>query len=165
MGLAQLIGALGIRHVGEVTAGLLAHHFSDLQQLMTAGREQLLHIEGIGEQTAEALWDYFQDPVTREMIDQLLRSGLVVQSQEKSQTSLSGRIFLFTGTLQSLSRDEAKQLVKARGGQVATSIGQRVTDVVVGEKAGSKKKKAEEIGLAIMTEERFLSLIADEVSQ
>ena len=164
MGLAQLIAALGIRHVGEVTAGLLAHHFSDLHHLMAAGKEQLLHIEGIGEQTAESLVEYFQDPATREMIDQLLRSGFVVLAQEKSRTSLAGRVFLFTGTLPTLSREEAKQLVKAHGGQVATSISQRVTDVVVGEKAGSKKKKAEEMGLAIFSEEAFLALIVEEAT-
>jgi len=162
MGLAQLIGALGIRHVGEVTAGLLARHFADLPQVMAAGREQLLHIEGIGEQTAESLCDYFQDPVNRETVDQLLRAGLVVRLQEKNQTSLAGRVFLFTGTLPTLSREEAKQLVKAHGGEVATSISQRVTDVVVGDKAGSKRKKAEEMGLAILSEAALLSLIGEE---
>ena len=162
MGLAQLIGALGIRHVGEVTAGLLAHHFSDLHQMMAAGKEQFLHIEGIGDQTAESLFEYFQEPATREMVDQLLRSGFVVQPPEKGPAALAGRVFLFTGSLQTLSRDEAKQLVKAHGGQVATSISQRVTDVVVGDKAGSKKKKAEEMGLAILPEAAFLALVAEE---
>jgi len=86
----------------------------------------------------------------------------VVQSQEKSQASLAGRVFLFTGTLRTLSREEAKQLVKMHGGQVATGISHRVTDLVVGEKAGSKRKKAEEMGVAILPEEAFLSLVAEE---
>jgi DNA ligase (NAD+) len=162
MGLGQLIAALGIRHVGEVTAGLLARHFADLHQLMTAGKEKFEQIEGIGEQTAESLFEYFQDPSTQEMLDQLLGAGLVVQSQEKSQASLAGRVFLFTGTLRTLSREEAKQLVKMHGGQVATGISHRVTDLVVGEKAGSKRKKAEEMGVAILPEEAFLSLVAEE---
>lgn len=165
LGLAQLIGALGIRHVGEVTAGLLARRFADLQQLMTADKEQLQHIEGIGEQTAESLCAYFEDQENREMIAQLADLGVVVlaeMTEETSRTSLDGRVFLFTGTLQTLSRDEAKQLVKAHGGQVATSISQRVTDVVVGDKAGSKKRKAEELGLAILSEEAFLVLISGE---
>jgi len=162
MGLGQLIAALGIRHVGEVTAGLLARHFADLHQLMTAGKEKFEQIEGIGEQTAESLFEYFQDPSTQEMLNQLLGAGLVVQSQEKSQASLAGRVFLFTGTLRTLSREEAKQLVKMHGGQVATGISHRVTDLVVGEKAGSKRKKAEEMGVAILPEEAFLSLVAEE---
>jgi DNA ligase (NAD+) len=95
-----------------------------------------LQIEGIGEQTAEALAEYFHAPATRLMIDQLLRSGLVVPCAGKKPDPLAGRVFLFTGTLQTLSREEAKQLVKAYGGQVATSISHRVTDVVVGEKCG-----------------------------
>jgi len=159
MGLAQFIGALGIRHVGEVTAGLLAQHFTDLHQLMASGKEKFVQIEGIGEQTAESLAEYFHDPTTRQMVEQLFHLGLVFQAQEKSKALLTGRVFLFTGTLQSLSRDEAKQVVKAQGGQVASSISHRVTDVVVGEKAGSKRKKAEEMGLALLPEEAFLSLI------
>ncbi|WP_319586596.1 NAD-dependent DNA ligase LigA [uncultured Desulfobulbus sp.] len=160
MGLAQFIGALGIRHVGEVTAGLLAQHFTDLHQLMAAKKEKFVQIEGIGEQTAESLAEYFHDPTTRQMVEQLFQLGLVFQAQEKSQALLTGRVFLFTGTLQALSRDEAKQVVKAQGGQVASSLSHRVTDVVVGEKAGSKRKKAEEMGLVLLPEEAFLSLIA-----
>ena len=162
MGLGQLIAALGIRHVGEVTAGMLARHFADLHQLIAAGKEKFEQIEGIGEQTAESLFEYFQDPSIREMLDQLLGAGLVVQSQEKSQASLAGRVFLFTGTLRTLSREEAKQLIKIHGGQVATGISHRVTDLVVGEKVGSKRKKAEEMGVAILSEEAFLSLFAEE---
>ncbi len=161
MGLAQFVGALGIRHVGEITAGLLAQHFTDVAQLMAAGKDKFIQIEGIGEQTADSLVEYFQEPANRQMVDELLQSGLVVQSQEKKRTPLIGRVFLFTGTLQTLSREEAKQLVRANGGQVATSISQRVTDVVVGENAGSKSKKAEEMGVAILTEQLFLSLIAE----
>jgi DNA ligase (NAD+) len=93
------------------------------------------------------------------MVEQLFQLGLVFQAQEKSQALLTGRVFLFTGTLQALSRNEAKQVVKAQGGQVASSLSHRVTDVVVGEKAGSKRKKAEEMGLALLPEEAFLSLI------
>ena len=159
MGLAQLIGALGIRHVGEVTAGLLAGHYADLAQLMAAGTEQLLQIEGIGKQTADSLVAYFQDRENKEMVEQLIGLGVTVRAEELRPRSLDGRVFLFTGSLQTLSREEAKQLVKANGGQVATAIGQRVTDVVVGDKAGSKKKKAEEMRLALLSEEEFLALV------
>jgi DNA ligase (NAD+) len=159
VGLAQLIGALGIRHVGEVTANVLANHFADISQLMVAGKEQMLQVEGIGEQTAASLCDYFAEPDHRAMIDQLLRVGLEILPRQQSRTLLHGRVFLFTGTLATLSREEAKQLVKGQGGQVATSINGRVTDVVAGDKAGSKRKKAEEMGLGILSEEDFLALI------
>lgn len=162
VGLAQLIGALGIRHVGEVTANVLANHFADISQLLMAEKEQVLQIEGIGEQTATSLSEYFADPDNRAMIDQLLRAGVEIRPREHSRTLLHGRVFLFTGTLSTLSREEAKKLVKGQGGQVATSISGRVTDVVVGDKAGSKRKKAEEMGLGILTEQDFLALIKQE---
>jgi DNA ligase (NAD+) len=161
LSLAQLIAALGIRHIGEVTAGLLAQHFPDLAQLMAAGKEKYAQIEGIGEQTAESLVEYFQDADNQTMLAQLLHLGIVVQAaeQDEGDTPLAGRVFIFTGSLQSLSRDEAKQLIKARGGQVATSISQRVTDVVLGDKAGGKVKQAEALGLAMITEATFLQLV------
>lgn len=164
LGLAQFLCALGIRHVGEVTAGVLARHFTGLAQLMASDKERFVLIEGIGEQTAESLAEYFHDPGNRAAIEQLLALGLVIRSQEVGPASLDGRVFLFTGTLKTLSREEAKQLVKAQGGQVATSIGHRVTDVVVGEKAGSKRKKAEEMGLALLSEETFLALLGEGAS-
>jgi DNA ligase (NAD+) len=164
VGLAQLIVALGIRHVGEVTANVLANHFADIHQLMMAGKEQVLQIEGVGEQTAASLCDYFAEPDNRAMIDQLLRAGLEILPRQQSRTLLHGRVILFTGTLATLSREEAKQLVKGQGGQVATSISGRVTDVVVGDKAGSKRKKAEEMGLGILSEEDFLALTNQESS-
>jgi len=166
MALSRFIGALGIRHVGEVTAGVLAAHFTDLAQLMAADKEKLLHIEGIGEQTAVTLVAYFSDPAIVQMVDQLSQAGFAIQpAQVHVQVQpLVGRVFLFTGTLAGLSRDEAKQRVKALGGQVASSLSHRVTDVVAGEKAGAKKKKAEELGLDLLSEADFLSLVAQEPS-
>jgi DNA ligase (NAD+) len=161
--LAQLIAALGIRHVGEVTAGLLAEHFSDLCQLKSACKEKLVQIEGIGEQTADTLLEYFQDPETAEMLEQLDRAGLVIESGGREVAPLAGRVFLFTGTLTSLSRDEAKRLAKAFGAQVATALSHRVTEVVAGEKAGSKRVKAETMGLPILSEQQFLALVAKDL--
>lgn len=157
---SQFLSALGIRHVGEVTAGLLAEHFADLPQLMAADENRLLQIEGIGIQVANALVEYFSDPATHRMFDQLYRAGLIIQPVEMRKQPLTDRTFLFTGTLRTLSREEAKQMVKAQGGQVASSISHRVTDVVVGEKAGGKQKKAIEMGLAILSEDDFLGLVS-----
>lgn len=158
--LARLLCALGIRHVGEVTAGLLALHFADLPALLAADRDKFLAVEGIGEQTAASLESYFADPQVRYLLDRLLEAGLTIEPAIRATLPLTGRVFLFTGTLAGLSRDEAKQMVKNLGGQVASSISQRVTDVVVGAKAGSKKNKAEEMGLSLLSESAFLALIA-----
>ena len=158
--LAKLLCALGIRHVGEVTAGLLALHFADLPALLAADRDKFLAVEGIGEQTAASLESYFADPEVRDLLDRLLEAGMTIEPAIRATLPLTGRVFLFTGTLAGLSRDEAKQMVKNLGGQVASSISQRVTDVVVGAKAGSKKNKAEEMGLSLLSESAFLALIA-----
>lgn len=159
--LGRLIAALGIRHVGEVTATQLEEHFPDLDSLVKADKEQLLHIEGIGEQTADSVYEFFRDPATLEMLKTFEQVGLHVQTATPAETTaaLNGRVFLFTGTLTRLSREEAKQLAKRHGAQVATSISHRVTDVVVGEKAGSKEKKAREMGVRILDEPRFLALM------
>ena len=159
--LGRLIAALGIRHVGEVTASLLGEHFSALDALLAADKEQLLHIEGIGEQTADSLIEFFRDPATRQTLEEFRQVGVDIQSTAPQTTAatLNGRVFLFTGTLEHLSREEAKQLAKRQGAQVATSISGRVTDVVVGAKAGSKQKKAQEMGLHILNEDQFLALV------
>jgi DNA ligase (NAD+) len=162
--LGQFIGALGIRHVGEVTAGLLAEHFTDLRSLMLADEQQLLQIEGIGMQVATTLVNYFHDPMVQQMVEQLEQAGLVIEPVTVRKQPLSDKVFLFTGTLHSVSREEAKQLVKGQGGQVASSISHRVTHVVVGDKAGGKMKKAEDLGLAILSEEDFMALLAKRTS-
>jgi DNA ligase (NAD+) len=145
--------------VGEVTAGLLAAHFTDLPSLLAADRDRFLAVAGIGAQTAASLEGYFADPAVRDLLDRLIEAGLAIEAPAGETLPLTGRVFLFTGTLNGLSRDEAKHLVKSLGGQVASGISQRVTEVVVGAKAGSKKKKAEELGLNTLDEAAFLAVI------
>ncbi|MGI6656979.1 MAG: NAD-dependent DNA ligase LigA [Desulfobulbus sp.] len=161
--LSRLLGALAIRHVGEVTAALLAEHFVDLDALMAADREALVRVEGIGEQTADALVDFFQDPETATLLTHLHEVGVRAVSGTGTSAPtagpLTGRVLLFTGTLAALSRDEAKALVRNCGGQVVTALSQRVTDVVAGEKAGSKRARAEEMGVTILSEAQFLALV------
>ena len=157
--LARLLCALGIRHVGEVTAGLLAANFIDLRSLLAADRDRFLAVAGIGAQTAASLEAYFADPAVRDLLERLIEAGLAIEAPARETLPLTGRIFLFTGTLDGLSRDEAKQLVKSLGGQVASGISQRVTDVVVGAKAGGKKKKAEELGVHTLDEAALRTLI------
>lgn len=159
LSLARLIAALGIRHVGEVTAEVLAAHFADLDALMAADRDSLLHIDGIGAQTADSLVDFFADTDNQRILVELSQAGVRIVATVSEAGSLEGRVFLFTGTLRQCSRDEAKALVKRCGGQVATSLSQRVTDVVIGDKAGSKQRKAEEMGLRLLLETDFFALI------
>jgi len=160
--LAKFLAALGIRHVGEVTAQVLARHFTSLPRLLLAGEADFLHIEGLGEQMAASLGDYFQDPAVREMLSRLESLGVRVQEEKKGAEihgGLSGSVFLFTGALAHLSRHEAKARIKELGGQVASGISRKVTHVVLGESPGSKLTQARELGLTVITEDEFLRLI------
>jgi len=159
--LARLIAALGIRHVGEVTAQLLEQHFTSLDALSCAKENDFTEIEGVGPQVAASLTDYFQDPEVRLMLTRLAELGVRINEKNDSgaEGPLAGQVFLFTGGLSALSRDEAKTRVKALAGQVASTINRKVTHVVLGENPGSKLTKALELGLTILTEDDFLRLI------
>ena len=159
--LARFLAALGIRFIGEVTAGLLEENFSTLAALMAAERTQLEEIEGIGGQAASSLIDYFSDSSVAMMLESLHRAGVEPLARQKvvGDRPLSQMVILFTGTLSRLSRAEAKNLVKEHGGQVATTLTQKTTHLVAGEKAGSKLKKARELDKVILSEEEFLGLI------
>ena len=163
--LARLLSGLGIRYVGEEIAGLLDDHFEgSFNRLMDASAEELLGIEGIGPQTAVSLIDYFQDPEVRNMFDRLLGFGFEFKQppQDLSAMRFSGAVFLFTGSLESMSRSEAKVRVKELGGKVASQVSKKVTHVVAGDKPGSKITKARELGLTILTEKEFELLLNDE---
>jgi DNA ligase (NAD+) len=163
--LARLLSGLGIRYVGEEIAGLLEDHFEgSFEGLMNASEAELLEIEGIGQQTAYSLMEYFQDPEIRNMLDRLLNIGFQFEHsrQDKSEMRFSGSVFLFTGSLASMSRSEAKVRVKELGGKVASQVSKKVTHVVAGDKPGSKLTKARELGLNILTEREFDVLLAGE---
>ncbi|SHO47430.1 NAD-dependent DNA ligase LigA [Desulfopila aestuarii] len=159
--LGRFLAALGIRFIGEVTASALEGHFSDLDAISSATLDQLLEIEGIGEQAATSIVDYFSDEKVQEMLSRLQSAGVSPLAPEGQQEDLplTGMVLLFTGSLQEISRNEAKKMVKENGGQIATSVTQKTTHVVVGEKAGSKLIKAQELGKTILTEAEFLQLI------
>lgn len=159
--LARFLAALGIRYIGEITAALLEQHYGSLEQLISASEEELLEIDGIGEQAARSINAYFNDEQVLAMLDQLRQSGVAPQASTPSTDSLplAGAVIVFTGGLNQLSRDEAKKLVREQGGQIASSITRKVTHVVAGEKAGSKLRKAEEAGKQILSEEDFLEML------
>ncbi|WP_267926814.1 NAD-dependent DNA ligase LigA [Desulfolithobacter dissulfuricans] len=131
--LDRFLAALGIRFVGEVTAAQLARRFGSLEHLMEASREELLEVDGVGEQAADSLLDYFSDPDVRAMLRELQENGLQIQPVEAGvPRRLEDRVFLFTGSLETMSRNEAKARVKELGAQVATTVNRKVTDVVAG---------------------------------
>ncbi len=159
--LARFLAALGIRYVGEVTAELLERSYQSLEKLQSVTREELLEVEGLGEQAANSIVDYFSDPAVQEMMRKFHRVGvhpLEVAGKEEN-LPLSGEVLLFTGTLKKISRTEAKKLVKENGGQIASGITRKLTCLVVGEKPGSKLKKAQQQGKKIITEDEFLEIL------
>ena len=159
--LSRFVAALGIRFIGEVTSQLLEQRFEAFEALQNAGYADFLDIEGIGEQSGASLADYFLDPKSQEILNRLIREGVTFVPGGSSQDggTLTGSVFVFTGTLHLFSRSEAKSRVKELGGHVVSSASKKVTHVVCGEKAGSKKKKAEELGSNVLSEKEFSDLI------
>ncbi|OIP49514.1 MAG: DNA ligase (NAD(+)) LigA [Deltaproteobacteria bacterium CG23_combo_of_CG06-09_8_20_14_all_60_8] len=161
--LARFLAAIGIRHVGEVTAGLLEQRFGTLTALLAASEADFLEIEGIGEQVAASLVRFFADDTARTMLARLADLGLALTPprQVASALPLADRVFLFTGGLAACSRSEAKALVKTLGGQVASAMNKKVTDLVCGAKAGGKLKQAREMGIRILGEAEFQELVQE----
>ncbi len=160
-GLDRLIFALGIRHVGEHAARLLAEHFGSLEALMKATEEELTAISGIGPETAHEVVEFFARPENREVIEKLRRAG-VKMTMERAQpkaTPFAGMTFVFTGELQSYTREEAEALVRSLGGRATSSVSRATTYVVAGPGAGSKLQKAIELGIPVLNEEQFLEMV------
>ena len=158
--LARFIFGLGIRHVGESTAKDLAKHFGDIHALMDAQMDELLMVNDVGPVVADSIMSFMSEPHNREVIEQLLASGIEFQKEERTTTvDLSGKTFVLTGTLPTLSRDQAKELLEAAGAKVAGSVSQKTSFVVAGAEAGSKLEKANELGISILDEAALLKLL------
>ncbi|BEI36845.1 NAD-dependent DNA ligase LigA [Polynucleobacter sp. HIN7] len=158
--LARFIFGLGIRHVGESTAKDLAKHFGDIHALMDAQMNELLMVNDVGPVVADSIMSFMSEPHNREVIEQLLVSGIEFQKEERVTTvDLSGKTFVLTGTLPTLSRDQAKELLEAAGAKVAGSVSQKTSFVVAGSEAGSKLDKANELGIPILDEAALLSML------
>lgn len=157
--LARFIFGLGIRHVGSITAESLARRYQNLDAFMQAKREELDAIPDIGDVVSESIAEFISDPKHIEMISELKRLGVAPVYHEAASGPLSGRVFLFTGTLQSHGREDAEEKVRTLGAGTASQVIKSVTDVVVGEKPGSKAQKAKKMGLNILNEKDFLKLI------
>ena len=159
--LAKFIFALGIRHVGEETAELLANHFGTFQKLQKTNMDQLVPIDGIGDTVAESIVEYFADEENEQFLERLL-SHVSIQNPKKKPASelvFKDMTFVLTGTMDSLGRDEAKLKIKELGGSVSSSVSKKTTYVVAGENPGSKYTKAQDLGVKILDEKAFLKLL------
>ncbi|MFN3562466.1 MAG: NAD-dependent DNA ligase LigA [Chloroherpetonaceae bacterium] len=158
----RLLFGLGIRHVGLATARILARKFTSIDDLASASLEALEQTEEVGATIAKSVHDYFRKPSTLLLIEKLKRAGVNMKG-EKSETientHFSGKSVVFTGSLESLTREKAAEEVLKRGGKVSSSVSKKTDYVVVGSEAGSKLEKAQKLGIRILSEAEFLSLL------
>src|SRR5437868_9192714 len=163
--LTNLIYALGIRHVGERTAGILAHELGSLERLATASVEELDAIPEIGLTVAESVRDWFDDEGNRALCDRLRAAGIKTEAERHSGGNVderfAGKQFVLTGTLESFTRDEARALIEARGGRVNSSVSKKTDYVIAGEAAGSKLDKAQSLGVAVVDEMAFKEMLGE----
>jgi DNA ligase (NAD+) len=161
--LYRLINALGIRYVGETTAKTLAQAVDHLLDLSKKEKEELQNIEDVGVKVAESIYQYFHQESNVTMLRELEALGLQLNSikQEKiTDGNLSGKSFLFTGTLFKLKRAEAEAMVEAQGGKILSGVSSKLDYLVVGEDAGSKLEKAKKIAsINILSEDEFLEIV------
>ena len=166
--LARFLYALGIRHVGEATAKDLARHFGRLDRVMDASVDELLQVNDVGPVVAESIHAFFAQPHNREVVEQLRAAGVTwpegegAASLQAAQLPLAGKTLVLTGTLPTLTRDEAKALIEAAGGKVAGSVSKKTHYVVAGEEAGSKLDKARELGVTVLDEGGLRALLASD---
>ncbi|MBI5729077.1 MAG: NAD-dependent DNA ligase LigA [Candidatus Magasanikbacteria bacterium] len=160
--LAKFINALGISNVGEETSEDLAEHFGTWEKIASATEDDLYQVNGVGEKVAKSILEYFNDKKNLAFVEKLLANGVKIKKPEtRNQTvgKLGGQIFVLTGTLGSLSRDEAKEKLKSLGAAVSESVSKKTTAVIAGAAAGSKLAKAERLGVKIIDEAEFLRLL------
>jgi DNA ligase (NAD+) len=161
--LGRFIYALGIRHVGEAMAQMLAEKFKSLDKLMNASMADLLSIPGVGYEVAKSIVEFFKNEENLKIIQRMLDAGITFIEEEKEEKPkiLEGLTFVFTGTLKSMTRDEAKEKVRELGGKTTDSVSKNIDYVVVGEDPGSKYQKALQLGVKTINEEEFLKLIGE----
>jgi len=159
-GLARVLMGLGIRFVGERTAELLAQEFGSIDAVMAATPEELERVEEVGPRISEAILDFFSRPANRALVESLKAAGVDMTAEKKQRsTQLTGLTFVLTGTLPTLTRDEAKHRIEAAGGKTAGSVSKKTSYVVAGEEAGSKLDKARELNIPILDEAGLLALL------
>jgi DNA ligase (NAD+) len=164
--LANLIYALGIRHVGERTAGIFAHHFGSLASLANATTEELDDIPEIGLTVAESVRDWFDDEGNRKLCDRLRAAGVRTELAKQNSVQLderfAGKQFVLTGKMEGYTRDEARELIETRGGRVNSSVSKKTDFVIAGEDAGSKLDKATALGINVIDEVGFKRMLEED---
>ncbi len=158
--LSRLIYAFGIRQVGQKAGKILAARFQTMDALQNAALEELTAVDDIGEITAQSILDWMASPQSQHLIQRLKEAGVNMTAAEQgSDQRFAGMTFVLTGALEKFTRDEATGMIESRGGKAAGSVSKKTTYVVAGEAAGSKLRKAQELGIPVLTEEEFLELI------
>jgi len=158
----HLIYGLGIRHVGERTAGILARHFGSLDKLAGASVEELDDIHEIGLTMAQSIHDWFNDQGNKQLCDRLRAAGVRTEAEQAAVSSneeFAGKQFVLTGTLPAMTRDEARALIEAGGGRVTSSVSKKTDFVLAGAEAGSKLDKANQLGVTVIDEAAFKKML------
>ena len=159
-GLASLLTALGIRHIGEKAARALALHFGSAEALMNADTEALCAVPDIGPESAASVINYFSEPSNREIMKRLEAAGVnTVMQNDVTDDSLAGKTLVVTGTMRTMKRDGIEELIRRHGGKAAGSVSKKTDYVIAGEAAGSKLTKAQSLGVTVLTEEEFLGML------
>ena len=159
-GLSKVIYALGIRNIGQKTADILADRFENIDELMSADFDELCSIEGFGEIMAKSVVDYFSLEQSKNLVQRLKDYGVDMTAEKKEKTNLfEGLTFVLTGTLPTMTRNEASDIITANGGKVSSSVSKKTSFVLAGEEAGSKLTKAQNLGIKIIDENEFLKMI------
>ncbi len=159
--LGRLVFALGIRHVGETTARDLARHFGSIQAIMNADEDALMAVPDVGPVVAHSVLEFFAEAHNRDIVHLLEQAGVQAKVEsEPNRQLLAGKTFVLTGTLPSLTRDEATRMIMAAGGKVSGSVSRKTAYVVAGDEAGSKLTKAQELGVAVLDEQGLRELLA-----
>ena len=159
--LARFIYALGIRHVGEETAADLAERWESLGKLQRASKEELEQVRDVGSVVAKSIGDWFAQKENKDFVERLQKAGVVIQNPKyKIQNrKLAGKTFVLTGTLGTMTREDAKEKIRALGGEISESVSRKTAYVVAGETPGSKLEKAKELRVRILTEKEFLAML------
>ena len=158
--LSKLLFAFGIRHIGQKASKLLSDHFLTLDNITSATKEDVLNIEGFGEIMADSVVEFFSLEQTKQMVEELKAFGLNTESQrEIKDNRFEGMTFVLTGTLSTYGRKEAQEIIESYGGKASSSVSKKTTYVLAGEAAGSKLKKATDLGVTIINEEHFAEMI------
>lgn len=161
-GLSRLLFALGIRNIGQKAADALAQNFGTMDAVMAARLEDISAIDGFGEVMAKSLIEYFSLPQSKKLIEKLKEHGVLMEAEKKVVSDkLHGFTFVLTGTLPTMSRDEASAIIIANGGKVVSSVSKKTDYVLAGEKAGSKLNKAESLGIKIIDENEFMEMVRE----